>query len=247
MIKTRIAPSPTGDPHIGTAYSALFNYAFAKKSRGKFILRIEDTDRTRLVADSEKKIVGLLKWLGIIWNGEPYRQSERLEIYKKAAEDLVEKDAAYYCTCPSERLREVRDKQQEQGEVPCYDKKCRLASPTQSEIKKSSVIRLKVPESGETSFEDLVRGKITFKNKEIDDAVLLKSDGWPTYHLAVVVDDADMKISHVIRAETLLEKSLQLSPTCPYCVIQIEVKSQREKTQPHWFGTKMRVFYLRQS
>ena len=207
MIKTRIAPSPTGDPHIGTAYSALFNYAFAKKNKGKFILRIEDTDRNRFVKDSEKKIIESLKWLGIIWDEGPFHQSERLELYKKAATELVVKKAAYWCVCSPERLHEVRKKRQDQGQTLGYDKKCRVNPPTAAEIKKNSVVRLKVPENGETSFKDLIRGKITFKNKDIDDAVLLKSDGWPTYHLAAVVDDADMEISHIIRAEEWLSST----------------------------------------
>lgn len=207
MIKTRSAPSPTGDPHIGTAYSSLFNYAFAKKNKGKFLLRIEDTDRNRFVEDSEKKIIESLKWLGIIWDEGPFHQSERLELYKKAATELVEKKAAYWCVCSTQRLHEVRKKQQKGGLASGYDKKCRVDPPTETEIKKSAVLRLKVPRRGETSFEDLIRGKITFKNKDIDDAVLLKSDGWPTYHLAAVVDDADMEISHIIRAEEWLSST----------------------------------------
>ncbi|MCH7541200.1 glutamate--tRNA ligase [Patescibacteria group bacterium] len=203
MVRTRIAPSPTGDPHIGTAYTALFNYALAKKNKGKFILRIEDTDRTRLVDQSEKKIIDSLVWLGLAWDEGPYRQSERLELYQEAAEVLIKKGAAYHCNCSSERLAQVREKQQAKGDVPRYNKKCRLNPPAKGPF----VTRLKVPESGETSFEDLVRGKITFQNQNIDDAVILKSDGWPTYHLAVVVDDSDMKISHVIRAEEWLSST----------------------------------------
>jgi len=202
-VRTRIAPSPTGDPHIGTAYTALFNYAFSKKNKGKFILRIEDTDRTRLVPEAEQKIIDSLTWLGIKWDEGPYKQSERLNLYQDTAKKLVTKGAAYYCNCPPERLEKVRQEQQAKGEVPRYDRKCRLNSPKKGPF----VVRLKVPEAGETSFNDLIRGKITFKNKDIDDAIILKSDGWPTYHLAVVVDDADMKISHVIRAEEWLSST----------------------------------------
>ena len=204
MVRTRIAPSPTGDPHIGTAYSALFNFAFAKKSKGRFILRIEDTDRTRLVPEAEGKIIESLKWLGLVWDEGPFRQSERLELYQKAAEELVEKGAAYRCNCSVERLEKLRKEQQAKGLVPRYDGKCRNNPPAGGG---QGVVRLKVPSEGETSFEDLIRGKITFKNKDIDDAVLLKSDGWPTYHLAVVVDDTDMKITHVIRAEEWLSST----------------------------------------
>ena len=202
-VRTRIAPSPTGDPHIGTAYTALFNYAYAKKNKGKFILRIEDTDRTRLVAQSEERIIDSLRWLGLAWDEGPYRQSERLGLYQEDAADLVKKGAAYRCNCTAERLDQVRKKQQAKGEVPHYDKKCRLDPPKEGPF----VTRLKVPEEGETSFEDSIRGKITFKNQNIDDAVILKSDGWPTYHLAAVVDDSDMKISHVIRAEEWLSST----------------------------------------
>jgi glutamyl-tRNA synthetase len=203
MVRTRIAPSPTGDPHVGTAYIALFNYALAKRNRGKFILRIEDTDRTRLVPDAEQKIIDSLTWLGMGWDEGPFRQSERLELYREAAKKLVKKEAAYYCNCSSERLDKVRQGQQAKGEMPRYDRKCRLSPPKKGPF----VIRLKVPKVGETSFNDSIRGKITFKNTDIDDAVILKSDGWPTYHLAVVVDDADMKITHVIRAEEWLSST----------------------------------------
>ncbi|OGY22943.1 MAG: glutamate--tRNA ligase [Candidatus Woykebacteria bacterium RBG_13_40_15] len=208
MVKTRIAPSPTGDPHIGTAYTALFNYAVAKKNKGKFVLRIEDTDRARLVPGATEKILDSLTWLGLAWDEGPIHQSDRLSLYQKKAKELVGKGLAYYCSCSSERLEKVRAEQQAKKEVPRYDRKCRQKPPSKEEIEKGNcVIRLKVPESGETSFEDLVRGEITFQNKDIDDSVLLKSDGWPTYHLAVVVDDSDMEISHVIRAEEWLSST----------------------------------------
>jgi glutamyl-tRNA synthetase len=208
MVKTRIAPSPTGDPHIGTAYTALFNFAFARKNKGKFILRIEDTDKTRFVEGAIEKIVDSLIWLGLKWDEGPIHQSDRLALYQKKAKELVSKGAAYYCNCSPERLAKVRDEQQAKGEVPRYDRKCRENLPTKEEIESGKcVIRLKVPTDGETSFEDLIRGEITFQNKDIDDAVLLKSDGWPTYHLAVVVDDSDMEITHVIRAEEWLSST----------------------------------------
>ena len=206
MVKTRVAPSPTGDPHIGTAYTALFNYAFAKKSNGKFVLRIEDTDRTRFIKDSEAKIIDSLKWLGLFWDEGPIKQSGRLKLYKKAAQNLIDNGQAYYCDCSPQRLERLRSEQQEKKQAPRYDGKCRR-NPPKNPKEGSVVVRLKVPEEGETSFEDLVRGKITFRNKDVDDAVILKSDGWPTYHLAVVVDDSDMKISHVIRAEEWLSST----------------------------------------
>jgi glutamyl-tRNA synthetase len=206
MVRTRIAPSPTGDPHIGTAYTALFNYAFAKREKGKFILRIEDTDRQRLVQGASEKILESLNWLGLKPDEGPFIQSQRLVLYKKSAKDLVEKGKAYYCDCTSERLGKLRVQQQEKGEVPRYDRKCRFQPP--KDLKEGSfVVRLKVPETGETIVEDMIRGEIKFQNKDIDDSVLLKSDGWPTYHLAVVVDDHDMKITHVLRAEEWLSST----------------------------------------
>lgn len=211
-VRVRIAPSPTGDPHIGTAYASLFNFAFAAKNKGKFILRIEDTDRSRLVRGTEKKIFDALRWLGLNWDEGPdiggtygpYKQSERLEKYKKFAKDLVNTKKAYYCDCSLERLKKVRDDQQKKSQLTQYDKKCRnrnlKASP-------NTVVRLTVPSDGETFFQDEVRGKIGFKNTEIDDQVLLKSDGFPTYHLASVVDDHLMEITHVIRAEEWLSST----------------------------------------
>lgn len=211
-VRTRIAPSPTGSPHIGTAYAALFNYVFAKKHGGNFVLRIEDTDRTRLVAGSEEEIYEALSWLGLETdegpvkggNFGPYRQSERLEIYKEFVSKLVKADKAYYCDCSSERLAKIREEQQARKEVPHYDRKCRYEPPQDLE---NSVIRLAVPLDGETEVEDLVRGKIIFENKLIDDQVLMKSDDFPTYHLASVVDDHLMEISHVIRAEEWLSST----------------------------------------
>ena len=208
-VRVRIAPSPTGKPHIGTAYTSLFNFIYAKKNGGDFILRIEDTDRSRFVEGAEKDIIESLKWLGLEWKEgpdiggpfAPYRQSERLEIYEKFVGNLVAENKAYRCDCSPERLKEVRDDQQRKGFPTHYDKKCRGLN-----VKKSSntVVRLAVPEEGETTFRDEVRGEITFNNKDIDDQVLMKSDGFPTYHLASVVDDNSMEITHVIRAEEWL-------------------------------------------
>ena len=211
-IRVRIAPSPTGEPHIGTAYSALFNFAFARKEKGKFILRIEDTDQTRLVKGSEKNITDSLKWLGFWWDegpdvgGDfgPYRQSERLSIYKKNVAELVKKKKAYWCDCSLERLKKIREDQQKKGEVPHYDRRCREMNLNEG---KNTVARFAVPGVGETNFEDPIRGLIKFQNKDIDDSVIYKSDGYPTYHLASVVDDHLMQISHVIRAEEWLSST----------------------------------------
>ncbi len=219
QIRVRIAPSPTGeDLHIGNVYTALLNFAFAKKNKGKFIVRIEDTDRVRLVKDAEQKILSSLKWFGLNYDEgpdvggdfSPYRQSERLELYKKYAEELVEKGHAYHCFCTPERLEQLRKDQQARGIPTMYDGLCKInreqrtlrSNSGQAENREQKyVIRLNVPDEGVTEFTDLIRGKISFENKLIDDQVLLKSDGFPTYHLGVVVDDYLMKISHVIRAE----------------------------------------------
>jgi len=216
MIRTRIAPSPTGkDIHLGNLYTALINYCFAKKNGGKFIVRIEDTDQTRLVKGSEAKILQSLKNYGLEPDEspqkggpyEPYRQSERLKLYQKYAHLLVEKGQAYYCTCSNERLSQLRQKSQEQKKIPKYDKHW---LHKQAEIKKQIknglpfVIRLNVKPNIIIKFNDLIRGEIKINSQNLDDQIILKSDGFPTYHLAVVVDDYLMKITHVIRAEEWL-------------------------------------------
>lgn len=213
QVRVRIAPSPTGEPHVGTGYIALFNYAFAKKNGGKFILRIEDTDRLRSTNSSEYAILQSLKWLGITWDegpdigGEygPYRQSERLSIYKKYAQQLLDNGWAYRCVCTPERLSELRLKQQALRQVTGYDGKCREADAHDIDqaIKEgaSHVIRLKTPKSGDITMKDILRDDIKIDYTEIDDQVLMKSDGYPTYHLANVVDDHLMGITHVIRGE----------------------------------------------
>lgn len=213
-VRTRIAPSPTGqDLHIGNAYTALINYVVAKKQGGQFIIRIEDTDRTRFVEGSEKRILESLRWLGIPHDegpdvgGQfaPYRQSERLSLYKKYAEELIQKGHAYYCFCTPERLEEMRKKQESEHQPPMYDGLCKHIPLDQARKrildKEPFVIRLNVPDDGITKFHDVIRGDISFENKLIDDQVLLKSDGFPTYHLGVVVDDHIMEITHVIRGE----------------------------------------------
>ncbi len=213
-VRTRIAPSPTGeDLHIGNAYTALINYVFAKKHGGQFIIRIEDTDKKRLVADSEKRILESLKWLGIQHNEgpdkegpfSPYRQSERLHFYQKYALELVEKEHAYYCFCTPSRLEQMHKDQEAKHEPPMYDGRCRELKMQSAKVKVEQgeryVIRLKVPKEGTTMFYDVIRGEISFENKLIDDQIILKSDGYPTYHLGVVVDDHLMEISHVIRGE----------------------------------------------
>ncbi len=216
MIRTRIAPSPTGqDVHVGSIVAALMNFAWAKKNQGKFIIRIEDTDRTRLVLGGEEKMLDTLEKIGLIADESPkvggpfapYRQSDRLEIYKKYANELVDKGKAYYCVCSAERLAKMREEQQAKKQIPKYDRHCFL---NQKEILKNIkeqnipyVIRLLIPD-GQIKFKDVVRGEITIETQNLDDQVLLKSDGFPTYHLGVVVDDHLMEISHIIRGEEWL-------------------------------------------
>lgn len=211
--RVRIAPSPTGDPHIGTGYIGLFNYIFAKSKKGKFILRIEDTDRKRYKSSSETQILESLKWLGLKWDEGPdisgkhgpYRQSERKDIYQKYSHILLEKNHAYYCFCSPQRLEELRKSRMAQKLPSGYDGLCRNLPKEDVEQKLKAqtpyVIRMKMPKEGKTIFQDRIRGKIEFINEGIDDQVLLKGDGFPTYHLAVVVDDHLMKITHVIRGE----------------------------------------------
>ncbi|MCP4898499.1 MAG: glutamate--tRNA ligase, partial [bacterium] len=212
-VRTRIAPSPTGDPHVGTAYVALFNYALAKQNGGEFVLRIEDTDRVRSHPASEGMIFDALRWLGIEWDEGPdvggphgpYRQSERSEIYTEHAQQLVDSGAAYPCFCTKERLDELRAKQREEKAQLGYDGHCESLSPDEVKQKIAAgephVIRLAMPDDGESVATDLLRGEIRIENAQVDDQVLMKSDGFPTYHLANIVDDHLMGITHVVRAE----------------------------------------------
>lgn len=198
---------------------ALFNYVFARRHGGKFVIRIEDTDRVRYRADSETKILEGLHWLGLPWDEGPdiggpygpYRQSERTDHYRRHAQELLDKDAAYYCFCTAERLEEMRRTQRLTKQPFCYDRHCLGLSREEVKRRLDSgephVVRLRVPRDGVTTFEDKLRGVIRFDNSEIDDQVLLKSDGFPTYHLANVVDDHLMEISHVIRAEEWITSS----------------------------------------
>ncbi len=214
--RVRFAPSPTGYLHIGGARTALFNWLLAKKYNGAFILRIEDTDQERYVDGSVQQIIDSLKWLGIEWSegpdigGEhgPYFQSQRLDIYKKHAEQLIQQGDAYFCFCTPERLEQMRNAQKEKGLVTQYDRKCRNLTDEQIQnyLKQNLpfVIRMKTPLTGSISFYDLIREEVTIPFANVDDQILLKSDGFPTYHLANVVDDHFMKITAVIRGEEWL-------------------------------------------
>jgi len=210
---TRIAPSPTGRPHIGTAMQAIINRAMASQNGGVFILRVEDTDQARLVPGAMDEIVSALDWLvtrpdegpGMGGSYGPYMQSQRLDLYRAAAESLVQNGHAYHCFCSVERLEEVRQQQIARGEKPMYDGQCSRLSAEEVNERLSrgeaSVIRMRVPRDREISFSDVVRGIISFDLNEIDESVLLKSDGFPTYHLASVVDDHFMRITTVVRGE----------------------------------------------
>ena len=215
-IRVRMAPSPTGRFHLGSARTALYNYLFARKTGGQFILRIEDTDRKRFVSGAEAEIVQSLDWLGIspdegpVQGGAygPYRQTERRETYSKYAWELVEKGAAFPCFCTPDRLERVRQEQLARKQNPRYDGTCRNLDPEEARRRMASgekyVIRFKMPKEGTTSAVDLLRGPITIENAALDDSVLIKSDGLPTYHMAAMVDDHLMEISHVIRGSEWL-------------------------------------------
>lgn len=225
-VRLRFAPSPTGFLHIGGLRTALYNYLFARNKGGKFILRIEDTDRTRFVQGAIENLIDSLKWAGITYDegvfvedgkivqkGEygPYIQSQRLDIYKKYVDQLIENGYAYYCFCSKDRLDHLREEQRIKGQVPKYDGLCREIPLDEAKKRIASgeeyVVRLKLPHNKDITFNDLVRGKVTINTNEIDDQVLMKSDGFPTYHMAVVVDDHLMGITHVVRGEEWLSST----------------------------------------
>lgn len=212
-VRVRIAPSPTGDPHVGTAYIAIFNLIFARHYKGKFILRIEDTDRTRSRPEYEKSIFDALNWAGIHWDEGPdiggpfgpYRQSERTEIYREYCQKLLDAGKAYKCFATQEELAEMREMAAKLGQRVGYDRRYRNCTPEEVAKREAEgqpyVIRMKIPLTGECVYEDAIKGRITFPWADVDDQVLLKSDGFPTYHLANVVDDHLMQITHVIRGD----------------------------------------------
>ncbi|WP_322796242.1 glutamate--tRNA ligase [Tepidiforma sp.] len=211
-VRTRYAPSPTGNPHVGNIRSALFSWAFARSRGGQFILRIEDTDRLRFVEHSVEAIMESLRWLGIDWDEGPdvggpfgpYFQSQRLEHYRAAAETLIERGRAYRCFCTPERLEQLRAAQAAAKRPPGYDGLCRGLNPAESARRAASephVVRFAMPREGTTVLQDVIRGEVVFENALQDDFVMLKSDGFPTYHLAVVVDDTAMRITHCIRGD----------------------------------------------
>lgn len=211
-VRTRYAPSPTGDPHIGNIRSALFSWAYARANGGQFLLRIEDTDRNRLVETSVDAIMDSLRWLGIDWDEgpdvggphAPYFQSQRLPLYRKAAETLIDRGRAYRCFCTAERLDQMRAAQAAAKRPPGYDGLCRGLSREESGARAERepyVIRFAMRKDGQTVLNDIIRGEVVFENSLQDDFVMLKSDGYPTYHLALIVDDTEMEISHCIRGD----------------------------------------------
>ena len=204
MIITRFAPSPTGTLHIGGVRTALFNYIYAKQNNGKFLVRIEDTDQVRSKTEFEENIITGLHDMGLKPDADPVRQSERKHLYLDAAHRIIESGQGYYCNCSPERLDELRNAQMKAGKKPMYDGKCRDKGLEKSE---NTVLRLKTPNDGEVRFNDLVRGEVVFNNSELDDLILLRSNGTPTYHLCVVVDDADQGVTTVIRGEDHLSNT----------------------------------------
>lgn len=204
-IRVRFAPSPTGFLHIGGARTALFNWLFARHNGGTFILRIEDTDRTRSTEEYIGAIVDGMKWLGLDWDEGPFRQTERFDVYRNYAEKLVEEGKAYYCYCSPEELERRRKKALASGRLPKYDGRCRnLKQPVPGV---SPVVRFRMPQEGQTVVDDLIKGKVVFENAQLDDLVIVRSDGTPTYNLTVVVDDVDMGITHVIRGDDHLNNT----------------------------------------
>ena len=211
QIRVRFAPSPTGEPHLGTLRTAIFNWLFARNTGGKFIIRIEDTDQLRKVENATEHLLQAMKWLGVDWDDGPYYQSQRLQLYTKVIDQLIESGNAYRCYCSPEELAKVREKQQQLKQIRGYNRHCRNLSSSEKQkygnngIK--SVVRFAMPLEGKTEFTDLIRSKVSFENRLIDDCVILKSDKFPTYHLANVVDDHAMNISHVLRAEEWLSST----------------------------------------
>ncbi len=204
-IRVRFAPSPTGYLHIGGVRTALFNWLFARHNKGVFILRIEDTDQTRSTDESIEAILQGMQWLGLDWDEGPFRQTERMQIYKEHVERLLQEDKAYHCYCTPEELEERRKQALAEKRIPKYDGRCRESKDAVPG--RHSAIRFKAPLQGETIVDDHVKGRIVFDNAQLDDLIIMRSDGWPTYNFCVVVDDASMNITHVIRGDDHLNNT----------------------------------------
>jgi len=237
-VRVRFAPSPTGHLHLGGARTALYDYLISRQTSGQFILRIEDTDRKRLVEGAEEELMAGLRWLGLEWDEgtdiggpySPYRQSERKDFYQNYAAQLIESDHAFYCFCSADRLEKVRTEQQKAKLIPHYDGTCRLLDPKETRSRVDAgekyVIRFKTPQEGSTTVTDMLRGDITIENKNIDDYILVKSDGLALYHLAAMVDDHLMKVTHVIRGSEWL-------PTLPLHSMIYRALGWQEPTWVH--------------
>ncbi len=235
-VRVRFAPSPTGHMHLGSARTALYDYLLARKTGGQFILRIEDTDRKRFVPGTEEELMEGMRWLGIQWDEGPdiggpygpYRQSERKEIYQKYARQLIDMGRAYYCFCTSERLDAVRQEQQKRKESTHYDGLCRDIPAEEAQRRVDAgephVIRFKMPKEGATTGVDVLRGQITVENSQLDDYIIVKTDGLALYHLAAMVDDYEMKITHVIRGSEWL-------PTFP---LHVQIVRAFGWPEPQW-------------
>jgi glutamyl-tRNA synthetase len=202
-MKTRFAPSPTGLLHIGGIRTALFSWLYARHNKGKFILRIEDTDRERSTDEAVQVILNGMEWLGLNYDEGPFYQTQRFDRYQEVIEQLLEKGHAYRCTCSKERVEQIRNEAMSRGEKPRYDGHCRALSLTDS----NSVVRFKTPVDGQIIVDDRVQGKVIFENSELDDLIIARSDGTPTYNLTVVVDDMDMEITDVIRGDDHLNNT----------------------------------------
>ena len=197
-IRTRFAPSPTGYLHVGGARTALFNWLYARHHQGKFVLRIEDTDQIRSTEESTQAILDAMTWLGLGWDEGPFYQAQRVDIHREMVGKLIDERKAYYCTCSPEELEEKRKEALRAGKKPKYDGACREKGLTRSA---DSVVRFRCPDYGVTVVNDIIKGTITFNNEELDDLVIERADGYPTYNFAVVVDDAQMEITHVLRGD----------------------------------------------
>jgi glutamyl-tRNA synthetase len=204
-VRVRFAPSPTGSLHIGSVRTALFNWLYARHYNGTFILRIEDTDRTRSTEEHISTIIDSMKWLNLDWDEGPYRQTERLDIYRKYIDRLLSEGKAFYCYCTPEELEQRRKERLSKGLIPKYDGRCK-------EIRhgipgRRPAVRFKMPQKGQTVVEDMIRGRVVFENTQLDDLIIMRSDGTPTYNFVVVVDDIDMRITHVIRGDDHLNNT----------------------------------------
>jgi len=203
-VRVRFAPSPTGHLHIGGARTAFYNWLYARHYKGTFILRIEDTDRTRSTEEYINAIIEGMKWLGLDWDEGPYRQTDRFDVYKSYADKLLAEGKAYFCYCSPEELEQRRQEALAQGKTLKYDGRCRNRDKGQG---KNAAVRFKMPQEGETVVHDLIRGRIVFENAQLDDLIIIRSDGTPTYNFTVVVDDVDMSITHVIRGDDHLNNT----------------------------------------